>query len=188
MGKYVTNEEILLRLRNKVKVTENPDDPGEQNKMSLAFLNRLVLEAESQVEMDLSPRYAAPFTGRAGETFAKLPETTKNYIKTLCEAQGVIKILETDFGRGTVTDSSKYTERLDKRYNDMVDKHLKLREKSFNLWKYPPFPNLALATFNTADTGFVGIAFSDSQFDRGDFPSKQINSPGENLFNGFIDE
>jgi len=71
MPLYITLEDVRLRLIGKVRFTTNPLD---ENKMSETLANRLIDEAEGQVELDLSPRYAAPFQTVSGTAFSNLPE------------------------------------------------------------------------------------------------------------------
>ena len=181
MGKYIITTDVQIRLIGKVEFTSDPNDV---NKMQTALLNRLISEAEGQVEYDLSPRYATPFTTIGGQEFKQfLKESpTNDSIRTLCELQSVIRVLETDFGRGTVVDSDKYNERLEKRYQGMVDRFLS-KKKNGQGWAYPPLPNLALAYFNTeADDGYMGQVLVTSS-GLGDFPLQRINDPSTNFFN-----
>lgn len=187
MPRYINTEQVKIRVNGKVRFTDNPDDPLDRNKMPLPLLIRLISEAESQVEFDLSPRYHAPFQGTSGEAFDRLPEPTKGTIKTLCELQSVMRVLETDFGSGSATDASKYMEKLEKRYKDWMEKLLE-RRKDEQRWKYPPLPGVKLSYFNElGDTGFQGRVFNTSQFNDGDYPAAQINDPSENWYNAHVD-
>lgn len=197
MGLYVSTEQVKVRLAGKVRFTEDPEVEGEEGKMSLALLNRLITEAEGQVELDLSPRYAAPFCTIEGRAFSNLPaRPTRAVIQTLCELMAVMRVLETDFGRGSAIDGSKYFENQEKRYKAMVwgDAEKKtpglmsLREGTFNTYALPPLPGIKLNYQNKADTGFMGIAVADSNFDDGSFAPGQINDPSEDFINGQIDD
>lgn len=189
MGQYCQLYQVQLRLAGKVRFTESAKD---ENLMPVALANLLISEAEAQLEFDLSERYATPFQTDGGQPFSQIPNlTTKNNIKTLAELQSVIRILETDFGRGTAVDGDKYKEKLVKRYDDWVAKLVERRKvdgQESMQWKYPPLPYLRLNWFNTAaDDGYMGRVFvTGSQ--RGDFPEDQINSPSENFWNGHIDD
>lgn len=157
--------------------------------MPRSLLKRLINEAEGQVEQDLSPRYAAPFVTTEGRAFKYLPDRpTKEILKTLCELMAVTRVLETDFGSGTVVDAEKYSKNIEKRYEKIInEKILAKKEDHSNQWSQPPLPGLALNYFNTeADDGYAGQVLSTSQGD-GDFPSKQIVDPSENWWSGVLD-
>lgn len=189
MGLYVKFEDVRIRLIGKVRFTMNESD---ENKMQETLANRLINEGEGQVELDLSPRYFAPFQGDHGEAFDTLPERpTRNILRTLCELMGCIRILETDFGSGTVVEAEKYIEKLRKRYDGIV-KDLLLRKTDHGAeaqgFAKPPLLGLRLNYMNElADDGFMGSVLSTSQGD-GDYPRKQINDPSENFWNGVLDD
>lgn len=188
MGKYINDSDVLVRLAGKVEVTDNPED---ENKMPRTLLRRLIAEAESELELDLSQRYAVPFQTVAGAAFSTFPDSsaTKNIIRTCCELKAVSRVLETDFGRGTVVDSEKYRESIDDRYDSIVnDRLLKKRKdkEDTGQWQFPPLQDLALMWGNTeADDGYFGMVLTTSRGDGG-YPADQINDPSENWFNGFI--
>lgn len=188
MGLYISLEDVRVRLIGKVRFTTDEND---ENRMHESLANRLINEAEGHVEYDLSPRYAAPFQTDAGGAFTGLPaRPTKETVRTLCEVQAVIRILETDFGRGTVVEADKYVEKLQKRYDGMVERVMKKKTdggQEAQGWMYPPLPGLRLNYMNTeADDGYMGMVLSTSQGD-GDYPRAQINDPSENFWNGTLD-
>lgn len=190
MGRYVKRADIIVRLQSKVKFDESGAD---QSKMSYELLDRLISEAETQVELDLSPRYEVPFKGVNDEAFGVLPVHTRDIIRTLSELQSVIRVLETDFGRGTSIDGERYTKPISDRYNSLInDKLLKKKmakeDDESNQWKYPPLPSLKLAYFNTeADDGYMGMVINTSR-GIGSYPIEQINSPGENWWTGVLSD
>lgn len=186
MALYIKFEDVRSRVKNKVKF-EDPakSDIDNEDRMPMALANRLIDEAEGQVEQDLSPRYAAPFVSSTTNTYPGLPDRpTKNIIRTLCELQAVIRILETDFGSGTVVDAAKYTANLEKRYRKIIDETILKRPEGCENTKqfvYPPLPGLQLNYFNkAADDGFVGAALHHSNMH--DFATGQIDDPGEDFF------
>lgn len=189
MGKYIRFEDVRVRLVGKVRFTSDPEN---EDRMSETLANRLIAEAESHVELDLSPRYYAPFQTKGGAAFSALPENpTRNYIRTLCELMACVRILEEDFGSGTAVDGEKYAEKLRKRYGIMMDKLVE-KKKDGGVdavgFKYPPLPDLKLNYMNEmADDGFMGSVLVTSQGD-GDYPQKQINDPSENFWNGVADD
>lgn len=187
MGLYITFNDLALRLVGKVRFTRNTED---QNKMPVALAERLINEAEGQVEHDLSPRYAMPFQTDGGAPFNQLPpRPTSEVLRTLCELMAVIRVLETDFGRGTATDGDNYKKDLQKRYNAQVEKLLKKKEDRGQPaagWMYPPLPGLKLNYMNNlADDGFSGSVIVASGSASHGYPNGQINNPGENFWNGY---
>lgn len=186
MGLYISREDVRTRLIGKVRFT---DDEDEENKMSFTLLERLINEAEADVELDLSPRYMAPFQTDAGTQFKNLPQRpTREILRTLCELKAVMRVLETDFGAGTVVDAAKYAESVGTRYQKMLDKHMAKKKEGLG-WLYPPLPGLAFNYMNTeSDDGYAGMVLSTSRGD-GDFPAERINNPGQSWWNAdFRDE
>ena len=178
MGMYIAFEQVRIRLLSKVRFTTEEDD---ENKMHVALANRLIAEAEGQVEMDLSPRYASPFTYGAEPFSAYEPShSTRSIIATLVELLSCIRILETDFGRGTAMQGDKYVETLQNRYDKIVEKLLmKKTDKGVEAsgYKYPPLVGLRLNYMNEcSDDGFAGQVLLTT-VNSGDYPQKQINDP-----------
>lgn len=189
MGKYITNESVLIRLRNKVKTTTCPDQ--EPDRLPVALLTRLVLEAEGQVEMDLSERYESPFQAMDCSPFSALPDTTQNILRTLCELLGVIRVLETDFGKGSGINADAYTKISQDRYDKLIVKLLSRRSKDdpFTPFIYPPLPQLKTNYhMRQVDTGFYGYVARSDDGGHGGFPVKQINDPEQTFWNGAIDD
>lgn len=190
MALYTNFEQVRLRLIGKVRFTESEAD---ENKMPVALAQKLINEAEGQVELDLSPRYAAPFTTVDGAPFAQLPQRpTREYVVTMCELQSVMRILETDFGSGSAVDGAKYAKEIEKRYIKMRDALLqKPSDRSAdNLglgWFYPPLPGLKLNWMNeTADDGFKGSVIVASGTPTMGYAAGQINNPAENFWNSVL--
>ena len=185
MSDYITNEDVEIRLVGKVRFT---DDVDEQDRMPRKLLKRLIREAQGQVERDLSPRYAAPFVSCRTGTFDGLPSTTKETLRTLCELAAVVRVLSTDFGKGSVTDGSSYKKQQQALYNKIIERELKQRvENAMGQWVYPPMDDLSTHLVNTTDTGIHGVILVTTRGD-GDYPAKQITDPSENFWNGVIDE
>lgn len=185
MPKYMNVDAIMKRLEGKVRFAAPGDtDP---NKLGGQLLNSLLNEAESQLEIDLMMRYELPFQGQGG-TFSELPDTTRLFLTTIAELLGTIRILETDFGRGTSANAEKYVSALQKRYEKMVKDLMEIKEKSYQTWLRPPLAGLKLAYSNQGDTGFRGRVHNTTTIrHEADYAYKQINSPGEDWFNGIID-
>lgn len=184
MGRYIANTDIEKLLQGKVAFT---DDPEERNRMSRPMLAMIVTDAETQVELDLSNRYLVPFVGEEGEKFDKLPPTTRLMIVTLCRLMAQIRVLETDFGRGSAVNGANYTEILQKRYDALVDKCVGRFEGSderFGAFKYPPLPVIARANHNRAsDDGFAGMVLSSTRGDGLTFAPSRIQDPSEDWAN-----
>lgn len=189
MGLYTRVDRVKALLQGKIRFT---DDSSDENLFQNGLLLVLISQAEGDVELDLSPRYMAPFQTDAGQPFSQLPlHPTRNYISTLCELLSSIRVLETDFGRAMISGGDKYAEVQQKRYDGMVKKLIQRKEIDGNVtnqWFYPPLPSLMLNYMNTeADDGYAGMVLVSGS-GRGDFPAAQINSPGENFWNGTIDD
>lgn len=185
MLKYIKFEDVRIRLVGKVRFEGKTPD---ENKMSVVLATRLIEEAEGQVEQDLSPRYAAPFVSSQTGTFLGLPDRpTKNIIRTLCEIQACVRILENDFGAGSAIDATKYTSTLEKRYKKILDDTVLAK---FNpeyadskQWKFPPLPYLLKSNHNSeADDGYAGMVLHHT-CGEGSYPSGQIDDPSENWMN-----
>lgn len=185
MGLYINLEAVRVRLLGKVRFTSDDND---ENRMSEKLANRLINEAEGQVELDASPRYATPFTTEADEAFVELPERpTREILRTLCELQACMRILETDFGRGTVADADKYIKKLEDRYKDIFKRLMqKKSDKGVESagWMFPPLIGLKLNYFNTvSDDGYMGTVLTTTD-GQGAYPAGQINNPGESWWTG----
>lgn len=182
MPKYHTTEQVETRLLGKVKFTDSDEEP---NRMSRRLLRSLMDEAEGEVERSLSPRYAAPFVTDDGGAFRLLPGTTQQVIQTACKLLSCVKVLETDFGRGTAVKGDNYKSEIEKRYKQIIDKELKRREDEQRFF-YPPLTSLKLSYQNDpGDTGFSGYISLTSR-GVGDFPAAQINDPQETFWNGTL--
>lgn len=186
MGLYIKFMDVRVRLLGKVRFTEDEDD---ENKMHVLLANRLINEAEGQVETDLSPRYMAPFQTSAGTPFLNLPvRPTQEFLRTLCELRATIRILQTDFGRGTATNGDDYKKDLEAQYKKMVEAHLERKEESYQQWVQPPFPGLMLNYNNTQnDDGYAGQVLTTSE-GQGDFPSHRINEPSQTYWNATFED
>ncbi len=186
--KYVSANDVLVRLQGKLRITDDEEE-AEEGRMTRALFNRLVAEAEAQVEYDLSERYASPFAADGG-AYSTLPDSpTRSTIRRMVAILACVYVLETDFGSGTIVEGAKYREQLQKQYDRMIDHALEKRDVGGDSaqWLRPPLPGLMLSASNMAgDDGFRGTILVTSQND-GDFPQKQINDPSETLFGGRID-
>lgn len=186
MSLYVTFDDVRHRLTGKVRFTE---DDADEDKMHRRLAARLINEAEGRVELDLSPRYAAPFQTDADGPFKDLPERpTKEIIRTLCELMSCIHILETDFGKGSAVDAAKYTKSLKARYKEIKDDLLAKKTDAgveSAGFRKPPLPGLKLNYMNaTADDGFHGSVLIASGSEAHGNAAGQINSPGETFWRG----
>lgn len=178
---YIRLEDVKIRLIGKVQFTENE---FEQNRFPDALAKRLINEAEGDVEMDLSPRYFAPFQTEDGKPFSSLPpRPTQEYIRTLCELKAVSRILETAFGSGGVVNPETYKKSIDDRYAEMIKRTLD--KLSNSKWVYPPFPKIKLNYFNeSADDGYVGTVINTHNSTGTDYPAKVSNNPALGYYHG----
>lgn len=189
MGRYVKEADIEARLAGKVRLTDDPEN--EPDRMPRKLLEQLIDEAESQAEVDLSERYAAPWQPIAGGAFATLPDhPTRRMLVQLVRLQCVVRVLETDFGSGSATDGDKYKGAVERRYRKDLETLLEKRDGvngGTQQYRRPPLPGLKLAAGNAlADNGFMGAILSTSSGD-GDYPGKQINDPSEQFWGGELD-
>lgn len=186
MGLYIDDKDVETRLRGKVTFT---DDECEENKMPRTLLKRLVEEAEGEVELDLSPRYCAPFQTDDGGAFKTLPpRPTRNILRELCELKSVCRVLETDFGTGSAVNGETYKEGQEKRYKTISDQLLEHRAKDHSQWKFPPLPGLKLNYQNQeADDGFAGKVLVSGSNTGGGYPADRINDPSQSFYNARFD-
>lgn len=183
---YINEYDVETRLLGKVRFTDVDED---ENKFPRRLLKRLIKEAEGQVERDFSPRYAAPFRGSNEEAFKTLPSTTVETLRTACELMAVIRVLGNDFGRGSVSDGGAFKKEASRLYKNILERELKKRpgsEDAFGAWAYPPMDGLMTHDVNATDDGGHGAILVSGRGD-GDFPSKQITDPSEDIFTGEID-
>lgn len=187
MGLYIRLEDVRIRLLGKVRFTD--DEEQAANMMHVLLANRLINEAEANVETDLSPRYAAPFQTDDGVPFKSLPlRPTQEFLRTLCELKAAIRILQTDFGRGSAVNGDSYKEDLEKQYKSMVRDHLAKKSESYQQWVQPPLPSLRLNWGNTeSDDGYAGQILSTSSGD-GSFPQTRINDPSKTYWNATLND
>lgn len=188
MGLYIKRPRIEALLRGKVEFVDDLDD---QNHLSRTMLDTLIDDAEAEVELAMSKRYAIPFVGENGERFDRLPRSTQRLIKTLCELMAQLRVLEQDFGRGSAISGDAFRESLQKRYDELVKLTTERFETSdgrYGAFMRPPLLGLATAWHNKAsDHGFGGVVLH-STMGQGDFPSKNLQDPSESWLNLHLDE
>ena len=103
----------------------------------------------------------------------------------------MIRVLETDFGRGTSVNSEKYTAACQKRYDSVIEKLMAYKEEtkgSSRQWMRRPLDAVAVAYNNQGDNGFRGrvSTTTSTHHHSGNYAVDQINDPAENIFNGLI--
>ncbi len=180
--KYCDSDMVLRKLLNKVRITEDPD--SNPDLMSEELFQQLIEEAEALVELDLSPRYTSPFQTVDETPFAELPETTKMYLKSLCEMKAALHVMSFDFGAASSDD--KYSQKLEKMYDKFKDRAMELRSGTYNTYKFPPLPGLMLNYHNhAADDGYNGEVLSTTRHD-GAYAAAQINNPAHTF--GYISD
>lgn len=183
MPKYIQTKDVKDRLIGKVKFTTEACD---ENAMQETLLAQLIENAESEVEYDLSPRYAAPLQTDDGGAFKLLPSNpTRNMLREIIILKSVCYVLDTDFGRGTVVNAEEYSSKQEKRYTKLTDKLIEHRAKEHSQWKYPPLPGLKLNYQNDqSDDGFAGqVLVSNPDSSSGSYAAEQINDPAHSYWN-----
>lgn len=183
---YISIEMVKVRLAGKVRIDENSEDP---NQMPLSLALELMDQAEGDIELELSPRYATPFEKDGGGGFNALSDRpTKRIIRTLCLNAAVMYILATDFGKGSAVNGDEYVKLLRKQSKSIIDR-LMQREKDddkelYRQWMYPPLPGLKLGAHNAAsDDGFGGQIYVTGH-DSGSFAANQVDDPSATYWNG----
>lgn len=193
MGLYISLLEVKVRLTGKVAFDDSGTDP---NRMSAQLANLLIGQAEGDVELELSIRYAAPFQTDGGLSFMNLPSRpTRQIIKTLCLNKAVLYILDTDFGRGSIVNGEEYAKGLIKQFDWIADRCCILRgEKTRGdgngqegSWKFPPLPGLMLNYQNTSDDGFMGQVYHATAGE-GSYAGGAVNDPGKTFWNATADD
>jgi hypothetical protein len=192
MAKYVSVPKLQDRLKNKISFGTVASTTADQ--MPPSLFNDLINEAEADMEVDLMIRYDTPFHAVDDihgnpQPYSALPAETQFMLRTLAELLAAIRVLETDFGRGTSANGEKYTEKLQKRYDSMIAKLVEFQKNSYSTWLKPPLRGLALAYCNGGDSGFRGRVHNTTvvRTESGEWATNQINAPGESLFNGQLD-
>lgn len=186
MPLYISLSDVKIRLIGKVKFTT---DDTEENKMPESLLTRLIDEAEGEIEYRLSQRYEVPFQTTDALAFANLPaRPTREQLRTLCELEAVRRVLQTDFGRGSYASGDEYAKGISEDIERRIDRLIATHDDTRARFKYPPLPGLMLAAHNQeGDDGFAGRVLVTGQ-GYGSYPQGQINSPGESIFNGVVEE
>ena len=178
MGLYISFQDVAKRLVGKVSFTENE---LEQNKMSVSLANRLINEAEGEVELDLSLRYHTPFLyydskNKIEKPFSALPpRPTQEVVRTLCELKSVLRILEINFGSSGYISSDNYSKSSNDRYNSILKRAIEVATSG--KYKYPPLPLLKLNYFNKNDDGYVGKVIHHTTSSSTRYGANQVNDP-----------
>ena len=186
MPLYITTNDVKIRLIGKVKFTT---DDTEENKMPESLLERLIDEAEGEIEYRLSQRYETPFVADDGSAFSTLPaRPTREQLRTLCELEAVRRVLQTDFGRGSFASGDEYAKGVQEDIEKRIDRLTSTFDDTRARYKFPPLPGLRLAAHNQeADDGFGGrILVTTSGY--GAYAAHQINSPSETVLNGTVED
>lgn len=190
MGRYISNNDVKIRLLGKVTFTS---DNSDENNFQETLLTEFVAQAEAQVEIDLSPRYQAPFQAVNGAIWNQknIPFGEYNTIRNLCQLQAVIRVLEVDFGRGTVVGADKYVEKIEKRYQSIVSDKLLAKKKLGTMetqqWSFPPLQLMLNYMNRKADNGYMGQILNTTQVVP-QYPQFQLNDPQESYWNGIFDD
>lgn len=182
---YTTVDSVKVRLMGKVQF-ESPDQL-QQGELPNVLLCQLICDAETEVEQDLRTRYAIPFRSIKVGTFLGLPDHSKRAIRIVVDFKAVLKILETDFGRGSHINAEDYEKDMKDRYEDQIMKLLgrdqigdKSEVKRFKV--SPPLEDMLLAISNrAADDGYRGMIINTdaSQRDSSSYAAESVNNPSK---------
>jgi len=183
---YANVAEVKSLLIGKVRFGDDDTDP---NKLGPKLFTQLINEAEMQVELHLSKRYQTPFVGISNEPFLKISNpSTRMIIATVAKLQSVMRILETDFGRGSAVAGDEYYKGVEKRYEKMLDTLIGEREDSHG-YKWPPLQGLQLNWANKqGDDGYPGAVLNSSRDMGPTYATGQINDPSQTFWNGGLDD
>ena len=180
---YTTIDSVKLRLVNKVQFQQKANVIVE-GEMPDALLLQIIQDAETEVEQDLRGRYSIPFRSKSTGKFADLPDHSKRAIRMVVDELAVLKVLDTDFGRGSHITAEGYMENKEKNYDKQITKLLG-RDKEGNSSPHdrfrfsPPLEGMLLAVGNMeADDGYKGrIINTDASPDASTYASETINDP-----------
>jgi hypothetical protein len=166
---YSTLDNVKQRLAGKVQF-QRRSGVVEEGEMSDDLLAQLIVDAETEVEADLSSRYAVPFVTIQGGPFRTLPDHSQRAIRTAVEFKAVILILGTDFGRSSPVNGEGYLRFASEQYETYVRKLLGQNQEGANAGRFkyaPPIEGLRLAPHNReADDGYRGMLINTDQSTR----------------------
>jgi hypothetical protein len=182
---YTTIDSVKVRLSGKVQFQSGAELlDGE---LPNDLLCQLISDAETEVEQDLRSRYSVPFRSITKNTFDGLPDHSKRAIRIVVDFKAVLKILETDFGRGTHVNAEGYEKDMKDRYEEQIMKLLgrdmigdKSDVKRFKM--SPPLEDMLLAANNRfADDGYRGtiINTDSSRSDSSTYAADNVNNPSK---------
>jgi len=183
---YTTYNSVKIRLVNKVQFQKD-SNVIEQGELPNDLLGQLIVDAETEVEQDLRSRYSIPFQSKKYGDYNRLPDHTKRAIRVVVDLKAVIKILETDFGRGTHINAEDYMETSKKHYEENIMRllgrdQIGQNDKIDRFKVSPPLDDLLLALSNReADDGYRGtiINTDTSVRDPSSYAGNEINDPSK---------
>lgn len=186
---YTTYANVQVRLANKVQF--QTDDTLLEGQLPNQLLGQLICDAETEVEQDLRIRYAIPFQSKVTGQFVDLPDHSQRALRVAVDLMAVIKILETDFGRGTHVNAEDYFETSKKHYDEYIQKLLgnqpDQKGRQMNNYKRPPpLEQVRLAKSNReADDGYAGMIINTdaSRHDSASYAAQQVNDPSRSYVN-----
>ena len=180
---YTTVESVKVRLAGKVQFQSG--DELLDGELPNDLLCQLISDAETEVEQDLRTRYSIPFRSASKGTFTGLPDHSQRAIRIVVDFKAVLKILETDFGRGSHINAEGYEESMKARYEEQIMKLLgrdMIGDKSdVRRFKVsPPLEDVLLARSNSAaDDGYRGMIINTDagQGDAASYAADSMNNP-----------
>lgn len=182
---YTTIDSVKVRLAGKVQFESSSGI--QDGELPNALLTQLITDAETEVEQDLRSRYAIPFRSQRTNQWEDLPDHSKRAIRIVVDFKAVLKILETDFGRGSHINAEGYEKDMKDRYEDLIMKLLgrdlmgdKSETKRFKM--SPPLEDMLLAKNNfAADDGYRGMIINtdSSRNDASSYAADSVNNPSK---------
>jgi hypothetical protein len=181
---YTTFGSVKARLTGKVQFQKDNEELKE-GELPTALLEQLICDAETEVENELRSRYLVPFQSKKYGNFEQLPDHTKRAIRVVVDFVAVMKVLDTDFGRGSHVDAEDYYTQTKETYEKHINRLLGrdaigANDKIDRFKVSPPLDDLLLALHNReADDGFRGriINTDGNPNDISSYAADQMNDP-----------
>ncbi len=115
---YTNSEQVRIYLKNKAfsgNKNQNPLDG-----ITPEELIKYTVDAENQVENELSRQYVVPFQNSNGQAFNTLPQRTQLIISNLCTWKAVKIILMVYFGGSEGTRGTTYLDYAQEQYDEIM--------------------------------------------------------------------
>lgn len=182
---YTTLDSVKIRLSGKVQFESSSG--LRDGELPNALLTQLICDAETDVEQELRSRYAVPFRSASQGTYNTLPDHSKRALRIVVDYKAVMKVLATDFGRGSHINGDNYFTATEKEYEKAIMRLLGrdmigTNEKIDRYKVSPPLEDVMLAKSNAAaDDGYRGMIINTDadENDSASYARKSINNPSK---------